>query len=111
MAQPRRQKTAKKQPSLADDAAGIQRLLGILGYTHLRARVARAAVLVESGPSHDPHVHLRLRSYPGENWRADVPTRSRRWQPLPYVGPRGNMVAWINQDFPWLFSADPSSAG
>jgi len=109
MAQHRHEKSAKKQPSLADDAAGIQRLLGILGYAHLRARVARGAVLVESGPSDDPHVHLRLRPHLGENWRADVPTHTRRWQPLPYVGPRGNMVAWINQDFPWLLSADPSA--
>lgn len=109
MAQHRRGKPAKKPLSLADDAAGIQRLLGILGYTHLRARVARGAVLVESGPSHDPHVHLRLRPYPDDNWRAAVPTHTGRWQPLPYTGPRGNMIAWINQDFPWLFSADPSA--
>jgi hypothetical protein len=109
MAQSRPGKPVKKPHSLADHAAGIQRLLGILGYSHLRARVVRGAILVESGPADDPQAHLKLRPHSGENWRADVPTHTGRWQPLPYIGPRGNMNAWINQDFPWLFSADPSA--
>lgn len=109
MAQPRRRKAAKTPPSLADHAAGVQRLLGILGYSHLRTRVVRGAVLVESGPADDPHPHLKLRPHSGDNWHAHVPTRTGRWQSLPYIGPRGNMIAWINQDFPWLFSADPSA--
>jgi hypothetical protein len=103
-------KLPKKPPSFAEDAAGIQRLLGILGYTHLRARVVRDAILVESGPTEDPHVRLRFRPLPREDWRVDVRTHTGRWEPIPFVGPRGNMVAWIHQDFPWLLAAD-SQAG
>jgi hypothetical protein len=102
-----RRKPAPK-PSLADDAAGIERLLRILGHSHLRARVARDAVLVVSGPPDDPRVHLRLRPHSRDNWHADVRTHTGRWEPIPFIGPRGNMIAWINQDLPWLLAADPT---
>lgn len=101
--------TRKPKPklTLADHAAGIERLLGILGYSHLRARVVRDAVLVESGPAEDPRVRLRFRPLPRENWHVDVRTHAGRWEPIPFVGPRGNMVAWIHQDFTWLLQPDP----
>ena len=104
---PKRAKPSKKPPSLAEHAEGIQRLLGILGYTHLRARIVRGAIFVESGPADDPHIRLRFRPLPHENWHVDVRTSSKRWEPIPFVGPRGNMVAWLHQDFPWLLAPDP----
>lgn len=108
MPKPQRGKPTSK-PSLLDDAAGIERLLGILGHSHLRARAARGAVFVESGPPDEPHIHLRLRPHSRDNWRADVPTHTGRWEPIPFVGPRGNMIAWINQDLPWLLAPDPTT--
>jgi hypothetical protein len=103
---PTRKKT-KPQPTLADHAAGIERLLGILGYVHLRARVVRDAIFIESGPTENPRVRLRFRPLPRDDWRVDVRSHSGRWEPIPFVGPRGNMVAWIHQDFTWLLAPDP----
>jgi len=100
-------KSQKPPATLADDAAGIERLLHILGYKHLRARVVRNAVFVESGPTTDPEVRLRFRLLERDNWRVDVRTHSNRWEPIPFVGPRGNMVAWIHQDFTWLLASTP----
>jgi len=68
---------------------------------------ARGAIFVESGPADDPHIRLRFRPLPHENWHVDVRTSSKRWEPIPFVGPRGNMVAWLHQDFPWLLAPDP----
>jgi hypothetical protein len=50
-----------------------------------------------------------LRPHSRDNWRADVPTHTGRWEPIPFVGPRGNMIAWINQDLPWLLAPDPTT--
>ncbi len=102
-------RTSKPKPStnLAEHAAGIERLLGILGYSHLHARVVRKAIFIESGPLDDPRARLRFSPLPREDWRVDVRTNSGRWEPLPFVGPRGNMVAWIHQDFTWLLAPDP----
>ena len=103
---PTTRKKQKPQLTLTDHAAGIERLLGILGYVHLRARVVRDAIFVESGPIDDPHIRLRFRPLPQENWCVDVRTHSGRWEPIPFVGPRGNMVAWIHQDFTWLLTPE-----
>lgn len=104
---PSTKKKPKPKPTLADHAAGIERLLGILGYVHLRARVVRDSIFIESGPAEDPRVRLRFRPLPREDWRVDVRTHSGRWEPIPFVGPRGNMVAWLHQDFTWLLAPDP----
>ena len=104
---PPTRKKPKPEATLADHAAGIERLLGILGYAHLRARVVRDAIFIESGPAENPRVRLRFRPLPREDWRVDVRSHSRRWKPIPFVGPRGNMVAWIHQDFTWLLAPDP----
>lgn len=106
---PTTRKNQKPQLTLADHAAGIERLLGILGYVHLRVRVVRDAIFVESGPVDDPHVRLRFRQLPRENWGVDVRTHAGRWEAIPFVGPRGNMVAWIHQDFTWLLTPDPQA--
>jgi hypothetical protein len=109
MTKKKRSKTPRVKETLAQHAIDIQRLLGILGYSHLRTRVARDAILVESGPSDDPHVRLRFCTLARGDWRAEVRTHSGRWEPIPFVGPRGNMVAWIHQDFPWLLADGPPS--
>jgi hypothetical protein len=95
---------AKPRPkqSLEDHAAGVERLLHILGYKHLRARAARGAVYVESGPADDPFPHLRLRPTRGEDWRVDFPKASGRWEASPIEGPRGNVIAEVHQFFAWL---------
>jgi hypothetical protein len=86
------------------DAEGVQRLLRILGYDHLRARLVRGAVVVESGSAKDPDVHLRLSKVGGEDWRIDTPAASGRWHPTPIVGPRGNVIAEVHQSFPWFLA-------
>ena len=103
MPQPRK---PKPKSILADHAQGIERLLGILGYSHLRARVVENAIFVESGSAENPRLRLRFRPLPRDDWRVDVRTHSGRWEPIPFVGPRGNMVAWIHQDFTWLLAPD-----
>jgi hypothetical protein len=97
-------RTPKAPTTLAEHAAGIERLLHILGYDHLRARVVRNAILVESGPASDPEVRLRFHPIERDNWHVDVRTHANRWEPIPFVGPRGNMVAWIHQDFTSLLA-------
>lgn len=62
----------------AADAAGVQRLLRILGYDHLRARFVRAAVIVESGSEKEPDSHLRLTKVGTEDWRVD--THAAGWR-------------------------------
>lgn len=91
-----------KPSSLIEHARGVERLLGILGYAHLRARALRDSVVIESGPADDPYVHLRLRSAGGDDWRVDVRTHSGRWERTPIVGARGNVIADVHQLFPWL---------
>lgn len=104
-----RSKSQKPPVTLAEHAAGIERLLHILGYTHLRARVVRNAIFVESGTDTDPEVRLRFHPIERDNWRVDVRTHSNRWRPIPFVGPRGNMVAWLHQDFTWLLAPHPQA--
>jgi hypothetical protein len=86
------------------DAEGVQRLLRILGYEHLRARLVRAAVIVESGSESDPDAHLRLVRVGTEDWRVDTPATSGRWNQTPIVGPRGNVIAEVHQSFPWFLA-------
>jgi len=94
----------RRTASIEDDAAGAQRLLSILGYPHLRARLLRGTVLVESGPADDPHIHFRLSPLSHGAWRLDVPSASGRWQRTPVYGPRGNVIAELHQDFFWLLA-------
>ena len=94
----------RRVDSLEDDAAGAQRLLSILGYTHLRARLLRGSILVESGPPDDLHVHFRLSPLSHGDWRLDLPSRSGRWQRTPVSGPRGNVIAELHRDFFWLLA-------
>jgi len=84
------------------DATGVQRLLHILGYKHLRARLVRGSVIVESGPSDDPEQRLRLSKIGADTWRVDVASSSGRWQRTPIAGPRGNVIAELHQSLPWL---------
>ena len=89
--------------SLDSHAAGVEQLLGTLGYDHLRARVYRKTIVVLSGPEEDPHTHVRLRHLRGEEWGLDFPTSSGRWE-RGIEGPRGNVIAWLHQDFPWVLA-------
>lgn len=102
----KRRKLGKKPSSLVEEAAAVGRLLGILGYGHLRTRVVRGAVWVEAGAVDDRQVRLRLRRLGEDRWMAEVRTWNGHWEPIPYAGPRGNLIAWIHQDFPWLLAAD-----
>ena len=102
-------RSQKPLTTLAEHAAGIEQLLHILGYKHLRARDVRNAIFVESGPATDSEVRLRFCPVERDNWRVDVRTHSNRWEPIPFVGPRGNMVAWLHQDFTWLLAQHPQT--
>lgn len=96
-------KSKPKQPETLDRAAeSTAFILHALGYAHLRARVAGKSVVIESGPEEDPLPHARLSRLSGDNWRIDFPKPSGRWERTPYTGPRGNLVAEIHQNAPWM---------
>jgi hypothetical protein len=96
---------------LGAHADGVERLLGILGYAHLRARATDRFVIVESGPPEDPYVHLRLRPIGREDWRVELPSPSGRWRRTPFEGPRGNVIAEVHNLCPFILAIDPDSAG
>ena len=66
----------------------------------------RDAVFVESGPAEDPRVGFACTLSLAKTG-ASICTHSGQWEPIPFVGPRGKMVAWIHQDFTWLLQPDP----
>lgn len=79
-------------------------ILHSLGYTHLRARVAGKSVVIESGPDDDPMPHARLMRLSADDWRIDFPKPAGGWETTPYTGPRGNLVAEIHQNAPWMLA-------
>jgi hypothetical protein len=89
------------------DAAGVERLLHILGYGHLRARSVGRNIIVESGTPSDPHPRLRLCPLPRKEWRVDVRTPGDRWEKTPIIGPRGNVIAAVHQELTWLLAPIP----
>ena len=90
-----------RKPTAAD-VVGVQRLLHILGYKHLRTRLERSAIVVESGPAEEPEPHLRLSKVGEDLWRAELPSSTERWRRIPILAPRGNLIAEVHQSFPWL---------
>ena len=96
-------KIKRKQPETFERAAeSTSFILHALGYKHLRARVVGKSVVIESGPARDPLPHARLMHLADEEWRIDFPKPSGRWQITPYTGFRGNLVAEIHQNAPWM---------
>lgn len=64
------------------DLASFQ-LLHECGAVHLRARKYGAAVLVESGPTHDSIKHFRLRRDTVNVWCLDMADHRGRWEKSP----------------------------
>ena len=103
-------KTKRKQPETIERAAeSTAFILHALGYTHLRARVAGKSVIIESGLDDDPEPRARLMRLSDDDWRIDFPKPSGRWERTPYTGFRGNLVAEIHQNAPWML--EPPEAG
>ena len=95
----------RKPPETLDHAAeSVAFILHALGYDHLRARVAGKGVVIESGPDGDPMPHARLMKLTEGDWRIDFPSPSGRWRRTPFTGPRGNLVAEIHQNVPWMLA-------
>ena len=98
-------KAKGKQPETLERAAeSTEFILRALGYGHLRARPLGKGVVIESGPDDDPFPHARLMRLSSETWRIDFPKSSGRWELTPYTGPRGNLVAEIHQNAPWMLA-------
>jgi hypothetical protein len=100
-----RRKSKPTQPETFERAAeSTAFVLHALGYDHLRARIVGKSVVIESGPEDDPMPHARLMRLSDEDWRIDFPKSSGRWETTPYTGPRGNLVAEIHQNAPWMLA-------
>jgi hypothetical protein len=85
-------------------ATQVTTLLHREGAKHLRTRKHGVALIVESGPAGDPTKHFRLRRDTVHLWRLDMATHTGRWEPTPFRGQLGELVAMVVESFPWTIA-------
>jgi hypothetical protein len=88
----------------AHHATHIISLLRARGGKHLRARKRGAALIVESGPSHDPVKHVRVRRDTVHLWCLDVADHTGRWERTPIRGTLDDVVRTLVDEFPWTLT-------
>lgn len=85
----------------------VQRLLKARRITGLRARTYGATVIVESGPSEDPHRHIRLTRDSVHLWRLDIADHRGRWEHTPFRANLEELISTVAEMFPWTLQAEP----
>lgn len=74
------------------------------GFPHLRVRVVRGALVVESGPTKGAVAHARFSRETVHLWRLEMPTRAGRWDPTPYRDLIDRLVNALIEEFPWTLA-------
>jgi len=88
----------------AHHASGVQQALHAAGATHLRARKHGAAIVVESGPDHDPVKHFRVRRDTVHLWCLDMANHHGKWERTPFRDQLDALVAMVLDQFPWTLT-------
>jgi hypothetical protein len=74
------------------------------GLAHLRARKRGRVVTIESGPARNVVPHARFRRDTVHLWLLEMPGRSRRWERTPYRDNVENLMAILEEQFPWALA-------
>ena len=74
------------------------------GFPHLRVRLVRGALVVESGPAKGATAHARFSRETVHLWRLEMPARGGRWDPTPYRDLIDKLVTALIDEFPWTLA-------
>lgn len=86
------------------DPERVQNTLRKAGFKHLRARKYGAAVIVESGPKHDPMKHFRIRRDTVHLWCLDFATHRGDWERTPFRDTMDSLLKMVVEQFPWTIA-------
>lgn len=71
---------------------------------HLRVRARGELVMLESGPIDDPHPHLRFRRATVPYGYLEMPDYRGGWERTPFRSTMRELLAVVEQQFPWVLS-------
>jgi hypothetical protein len=71
---------------------------------HLRVRRRADLLTLESGPTHDPVRHARLRRVTVQYWTLECATHTGRWEKTGFRGPLAEMLEVLTTSIPWVLT-------
>ena len=98
---------AKKHVADELQALSLQGFLARRGLPHLRVRRYGVLLIIESGATEAPNVHMRFRRHGAHIWTLEIATHTGGWQPTPLRGQIEKLVEAVQANFPWTLAALP----
>lgn len=82
----------------------VEEFLETRNLEHLRARRHGHAIVLESGPKGDSHLHARLHRITANRWQLDIADHRGRWEPTPYNDSIEPLLILLETQFPWTLA-------